>query len=88
MFKSSRLAILVIAAFMVFGLSFAACGGNDEGDNGGGGGTGAWPTPVAGPGVGETVGVTDTSVKIGTLLPMSNTTRCSLGCAEAAAMKA
>ena len=94
MFKSSRLVLLVFAALMAFGLSFAACGGDDEGDNGGGGGggggggTGAWPTPVAGPGVGETVGVTDTSIKIGTLLPISNTTAALWGVPEAAAMKA
>jgi branched-chain amino acid transport system substrate-binding protein len=90
MFKSSRLVLLVIAALMVFGLSFVACGGGD--DNGGstpsGGTTGAWPTPVSGPGVGETIGVTDTSVKIGTLLPLSNTTAALWGVPEAAAMKA
>jgi len=33
----------------------------------------------AGPGVGETVGVTDTSIKIGALLPISNTTAAAWG---------
>ncbi len=88
MFKSGRLVLLVFAALMVFGLSFAACGGNDNGGGGGGTSTGAWPTPVAGPGVGETIGVTDTSIKIGTLLPISNTTAALWGVPEAAAMKA
>ena len=89
MFKFNRLVLLAVAALMVFGLSFAACGG---GGGGGGatpsGGTGAWPTPVAGPGVGDTVGVTATSIKIGTLLPLSNTPATAWGVPEAAAMKA
>jgi branched-chain amino acid transport system substrate-binding protein len=38
--------------------------------------------------VGDTVGVTDTSVKIGTLLPISNTTAAAWGVPEEAAMKA
>jgi branched-chain amino acid transport system substrate-binding protein len=89
MFKSSRLVLLAFAALMVFGLSFAACGGNDNG--GGGGGTpstSAWPTPMPGPGVGETIGVTDTSVKIGTLLPISNTTAALWGVPISKAMGA
>jgi branched-chain amino acid transport system substrate-binding protein len=78
MFKSSRLFLLAVAALMVFGLSFAACGG---GGGGGGGATpsGGFPTPIPGPGVGDTVGVTDTSIKIGTLLPLSNTTATAWG---------
>ena len=86
MFKPSRIFLLVIAAFMVFGLSFVACGGNEE--EGGGGGAAAWPTPMPGPGVGETIGVTDTSIKIGTLLPMSNTPATAWGVPLAAGMKA
>ncbi len=91
MFKSSRLVLLVIAAFMVFGLSFVACGGSSNNTASTGGGTPssqAWPTPVAGPGVGETIGVTDTSVKLGTLLPISNTTAAAWGVPEEAGMKA
>ena len=91
MFKSSRLVLLVIAAFMVFGLSFVACGGssNETASTGGIGGTEALGLRLLpGPGVGETVGVTDTSVKIGTLLPISNTTAAAWGVPEAAAMKA
>ncbi|MGD0115520.1 MAG: ABC transporter substrate-binding protein [Dehalococcoidia bacterium] len=91
MFKSSRLVLLVIAAFMVFGLSFVACGGSSNNTASTGGGTpssGAFPTPVPGPGVGDTIGVTDTSVKIGTLLPISNTTAAAWGVPEEAAMKA
>ncbi len=88
MFKPSRVVLLAIAAFMVFGLSFVACGGNEDEGGGGGGGAGAWPTPVPGAGVGETIGVTDTSVKIGTLLPMSNTTATAWGVPLAAGMKA
>ena len=87
MFKPSRLVLLVFAAFMVFGLSFVACGGND--DEGGGGGGGGGKLPVCeGPGCGETVGVTDTSVKIGTLLPMSNTTATAWGVPLSQGMKA
>ena len=78
MFKPSRLVLLVFAAFMVFGLSFVACGGDEE--EGGGGGDGGGKLPVCtGAGCGETVGVTDTSIKIGTLLPMSNTTATAWG---------
>jgi len=91
MFKSSRLVLLVFAAIMVFGLSLAACGGSSNNTASTGGGTPgseAWPTPAPGPGVGETVGVTDTSVKIGTLLPLSNTSAAAWGVPEAAAMKA
>ena len=79
MFKSTRLVILAFAVLTVFALSFAACGG-DEDEDGDGGGNGGEKTAIpAGPGVGETVGVTDTSVKIGTLLPMSNTTATAWG---------
>jgi branched-chain amino acid transport system substrate-binding protein len=86
MFKPSRLVLLVIAAFMVFGLSFVACGGDDE-DTGGGGGGGKLPV-CDGAGCGETVGVTDTSIKIGTLLPMSNTTATAWGVPLSQGMKA
>jgi branched-chain amino acid transport system substrate-binding protein len=51
-------------------------------------GAGAWPTPAPGAGVGETVGVTDTSVKLGTLLPLSQTTAALWGVPEVAGMKA
>ncbi len=88
MFKFNRLVLLAVAALMVFGLSFAACGG---GGGGGGatpsGGTEAWPTPVPGAGVGDTIGVTDNSIKIGTLLPLSNTPATAWGVPEQAAMK-
>jgi len=76
---------------VVVTLSVAACGGSSNNTASTGGGTPgseAWPTPVAGPGVGETVGVTDTSVKLGTLLPISNTTAAAWGVPEQAGMKA
>ncbi len=85
MFRPSRLVLLVFAAFMVFGLSFVACGGNDDGGGGGGGGKLA---VCEGAGCGETVGVTDTSIKIGTLLPMSNTTATAWGVPLSKGMKA
>jgi branched-chain amino acid transport system substrate-binding protein len=91
MFRSSRLLLLAVAVLMVFGLSFVACGGssnNSSGGGGGGGGNAGFPTPIPGPGVGDTVGVTDTSIKIGTLLPLSNTPATAWGVPEAAAMKA
>jgi branched-chain amino acid transport system substrate-binding protein len=86
MHKSSRLLLLAVAALMVFGLSFAACGGGGE-EKGEPTKEGAFPTPVSGPGVGETIGVTDTSIKLGTLLPLSNTPATAWGVPEAAAMK-
>jgi len=89
MFKPSRLVLLAVAALMVFGLSFVACGGGEEETGGGGGGgAAAWPTPAPGAGVGETIGVTDTSVKIGTLLPMSNTPATAWGVPLSAGMRA
>jgi len=88
MFRSSRLVLLLIAAFMVFGLSFVACGGSNKADNGGSTTTGGHPTPVAGPGVGQTVGVTDTSIKIGALLPLSQTTAAAWGVPIRAGMEA
>ena len=87
MFKSSRLVLLAFAVLMVFGLSFAACGGSDNTSNGGGGGGGKLAV-CEGPGCGETVGVTDTSIKIGTLLPMSNTTATAWGVPLSKGMKA
>ncbi len=89
MYKFNRLVLLTVAALMVFGLSFAACGGGSSGGGGGtpSGGTGAFPTPVPGAGVGDTIGVTDTSIKIGTLLPLSNTSATAWGVPEEAAMK-
>ncbi len=91
MLKSDRMFLLAIAAFMVFGLSFVACGGSNKATNGGStpsASSESWPTPVPGAGVGDTVGVTDTSVKLGTLLPISNTTAAAWGVPEEAAMKA
>ena len=86
MLKPSRLVLLVFAALVVFGLSFVACGGNDnEKKEQGGGGT---PAVCEGPGCGEKVGVTDTSVKIATLLPMSNTTATAWGVPLSKGMKA
>jgi branched-chain amino acid transport system substrate-binding protein len=74
--------LFVVVALVILGLSFAGCGrgggGKTATPSAGGsatpsGGTGTFPTPIPGPGVGETIGVTDTSIKIGTLLPLSNT---------------
>ena len=88
MFKSSRLVLLAVAALMVFGLAFAACGGGSE-NKAGDGGTEAGSCVVCDtPGCGETVGVTDTSMKIGTLLPMSNTTATAWGVPLSQGMKA
>jgi branched-chain amino acid transport system substrate-binding protein len=87
MFKAVRFVLLAVAALTVFSLAFAACGGTEDEDGGGGGGGEKTAVP-AGPGVGETVGVTDTSIKIGTLLPMSNTTAAAWGVPLSKGMKA
>ncbi len=92
--KSSRVFLLMVAAFMVFGLSFVACKSSSNNNGtatpkaGATASSESWPTPVAGAGVGDTVGVTDTSVKLGTLLPISNTTAAAWGVPEEAGMKA
>ena len=85
MFKSSRLVLLVVAAFMVFGLSFVACGGDKDKDGDGGDNK---PVVCDLPGCGETIGVTATTVKIGTLLPLSNTTATAWGVPLSKGMKA
>jgi branched-chain amino acid transport system substrate-binding protein len=86
MFKAHRLVLLTVAAFMVFGLSFVACGGSKDEAGGGAGSSGTLPV-CDGPGCGETVGVTPTSIKIGTLLPMSNTTATAWGVPLSQGMK-
>ncbi len=92
MLKFTRLVLVVFAVLMAVGLPLAACGGGGGGTSGTGTptppGSEAFPTPIPGPGVGDTVGVTDTSVKIGTLLPLSNTPATAWGVPLAAAMKA
>jgi branched-chain amino acid transport system substrate-binding protein len=77
MFRPKALALFSLAALLVAAFAVAACGGTEE--EAGGGGEGEKTAIPAGPGVGETIGVTDTSVKIGTLLPMSNTTAAAWG---------
>ena len=86
MFKFKRLALVALAALTVVLVALAVgCGGTEEKTSSGGSGT----LPVCdAPGCGETVGVTDTSVKIGTLLPMSNTTATAWGVPLSQGMKA
>jgi branched-chain amino acid transport system substrate-binding protein len=59
--RSILFLVSVLALFVLF--AAVSCGGNKEGANGGGGGA----TPAAG----DTTGVTDTSIKIGSLLPLT-----------------
>ncbi len=61
-----------------------ACGGGTTQNNT----AGARPTIAPGPGVGETVGVTDSTIKIGALLPLSNTTAAAWGVPIKAGMEA
>jgi branched-chain amino acid transport system substrate-binding protein len=72
---------LLAGAFLA-AVMLAACGGSEKQQ---GGRETAIP---AGPGVGETIGVTDTSIKIGTLLPMSNSTAAAWGVPLSQGMKA
>jgi branched-chain amino acid transport system substrate-binding protein len=74
------LAVLLLVAMVV-----AACGGDNNDENTA---SGTRPTPVPGPGVGETAGVTDTTIKIGALLPLSNTTAAAWGVPIKAGMEA
>ena len=75
--------LLSLAALLVVALAVIACGGTASQK------TGGEKTAIpAGPGVGETAGVTDTSIEIGTLLPMSNTTAAAWGVPLSKGMKA
>ncbi|HUS82728.1 MAG TPA: ABC transporter substrate-binding protein [Dehalococcoidia bacterium] len=84
MFRSKALILLALVMLLIGALAVSACGGTEE-EAGGGGEKTAVP---AGPGVGETIGVTDTSIKIGTLLPISNTTAAAWGVPLSKGMKA
>jgi branched-chain amino acid transport system substrate-binding protein len=84
MFGLKPLALLSLSGLMLAAVMFAACGGTEEKASSVGGKT-AIPS---GPGVGETIGVTDTSVKIGTLLPISNTVAAAWGVPLSQGMKA
>jgi ABC-type branched-subunit amino acid transport system substrate-binding protein len=84
MFRPKALALLSLALILLAALAVAGCGGTDQEAEVGGAKT-AIP---AGPGVGETIGVTDTAIKIGTLLPMSNTTAAAWGVPLSKGMKA
>ena len=78
MFRPKRLALVSLAILLPIALVTLACPGSNE----------TKTEIVSGPGVGETVGVTDTSIKIGTLLPMSNTTAAAWGIPISKGMKA
>jgi branched-chain amino acid transport system substrate-binding protein len=78
MFRPKRFALVSLAALLPIALAMVAC----DADKGPGA-----ETP-SGPGVGETAGVTDTSIKIGALLPMSNTTAAAWGIPISKGMKA
>ncbi len=81
-----------LGVFAVVALSIAACGGgsNNNGTPAPTGGNTAAPavTKVAIPAGSETIGVTDTEIKIGTLLPLSNTTATAWGVPLSNGMKA
>ncbi|MGD0766402.1 MAG: hypothetical protein ABR978_08900, partial [Dehalococcoidia bacterium] len=78
-----RWPLFSLAVFAVVALSSAACGGSDNNNtiNTPAAGNTAAPaiTKVPIPAAVETNGVTDTEIKIGTLLPMSNTTASAWG---------
>jgi len=76
-------ALVFLAGLVLAVLAVTACGGTEE--EAGGGGQTAIPS---GPGVGETVGVTDASITIGTLLPISNTVAAAWGVPLSQGMKA
>jgi branched-chain amino acid transport system substrate-binding protein len=83
-----RWPLLLVAVLAVGMLLVVACKESKKEQGNTTPGTGAWPTPAPGAGVGETVGVTDTSVKLGTLLPLSQTTAALWGVPEVAGIKA
>ncbi len=64
---AKRPILFLVSALALFVLLAVSCGGSDNQQTGGGGGGTAAPT--AGPG--DTNGVTDTSVKLGTLMPLT-----------------
>jgi len=68
MFRPKTCSLLSLATLLIVALAVTACGG-----------TAKKADIPSGPGVGETVGVADTSIKIGTLLPMSNTVAAAWG---------
>lgn len=78
MFRPKRLTLVSLAILLPIALVTLACPGSNE----------TKTEIVSGPGVGETVGVTDTSIKIGALLPMSNTTAAAWGIPISKGMKA
>ncbi|MDI6857002.1 MAG: ABC transporter substrate-binding protein [Dehalococcoidia bacterium] len=71
--------MLLVTLVFAFTMVFSACGEDEEED--GGGVTPGAPTATKAPsgGEGDTTGVTDTEIKIATLLPMSNTTAAAWG---------
>jgi branched-chain amino acid transport system substrate-binding protein len=74
MLRPKALLLFSLAGLLLIAFVSSAC---PEGENKASDGKG---TPaLSGPGVGETLGVSDTSIKIGTLLPMSNTTAAAWG---------
>lgn len=84
MLAAKRFSLVLLGSLLLVVLVVAGCKGSSEKAGGGGGNTAIAP----GPGVGETVGVTDTSVKIGTLQPTSNTTAAAWGIPISKGMKA
>ena len=72
---SKRLVLLSLAALVIAAVWAAGCGGTTTNQS-------------SGPGVGETVGVTDTTIKIGTLLPLSNSAAAAWGVPLSKGMKA
>jgi ABC-type branched-subunit amino acid transport system substrate-binding protein len=84
MFRLKALAFVFLAGLLLAVPLVTACGGTEEKA-----GDGDAKTAIpSGPGVGETIGVTDTSITIGTLLPISNTVAAAWGVPLSQGMKA
>ncbi|HUS81950.1 MAG TPA: ABC transporter substrate-binding protein [Dehalococcoidia bacterium] len=75
-------AVLLVAALALFAMLVVSCGGEEEATNGGSG------TPASGTPSGDTTGVTDTEIRIGTLLPISGNPAAAWGIALSGGMKA
>jgi branched-chain amino acid transport system substrate-binding protein len=73
-----RWPVLLVGVLAAVMLAVAACGGSNNDNNNGGGTALATPKVTTAAGK-ETVGVTDTEIKIGTLLPISNTLAAAWG---------